>query len=78
MQLLDFKITEKQSFARGFMKGLGAPVALFGTFHAPVMPEIIQIKCESIDAGAAISRDWQKIGNDFNIAINKYGETKQK
>lgn len=78
MTLIDFNATPRKSFYRGFMKGLGAPFVLFGTFNAPVLPEVMQVKSQAIDPNVAIAGDWMRIGNDFHLAVVEYGKTSKK
>lgn len=74
MILIDFSETPKQAFARGFWKGLSAPVMLFGNFDAPkprrAKPITIQLKSDM----QSFAGDWNKIGVDFNNVVAKHGK----
>jgi len=45
MAIINFSDTKRQAFLRGFQKGLASPVILFGSFQAPRMDAIPQIRC---------------------------------
>ena len=72
MMLIDFNITPKSSFKRGFVKGLGAPVVLFSTFNAPELPQFVEVESQ---AKSTPNADWVRVANDFHVAIAKYGKT---
>lgn len=67
MLLIDFQWTEGQAFARGFMKGLAAPVILFG--HFEMYP--IQIPYVSIQGSGV----HQPIVNDMTRVIGDLTKT---
>jgi hypothetical protein len=71
MLLINFNLSPKSAFAQGFMKGLGAPVVLFGRFQASPSVEIQPIIVPSSGLGS----DWRKVGDDIRSAARAYGET---
>lgn len=76
MIILDFSNTSKQAFKHGFMKGLSAPVMLFGQFTVPPLREIKPITPPSINDEQALANDWKAIGMDFNkVIVNHVKET---
>lgn len=74
MVIIDFKNTKKQAFARGFAKGMAAPLMLFGEFAAPPLPEINQINPPQLSDAQALEGDWKAIGMDFNNVIARHGK----
>ncbi len=72
MILLDFNSKPRAAFAQGFLKGLGAPVVLFGKFAAPQLPVVHQV----VPPGqlSSIAGDWSNIGNDIRNATSRYGK----
>jgi len=74
MVIIDFSNTPKQAFKSGFIKGLSAPIMLFGRFNAPNLPKINTISLPTINTEQALSNDWKVIGNDFSNVIARYGK----
>ena len=74
MVIIDFSNSSKQAFKHGFLKGLAAPVMLFGNFNAPPLLEIKQISFPNITDDQALNNDWLAIGSDFNNVITRYGK----
>lgn len=70
MLLIDFNSKPRVAFAHGFLKGLAAPVVLFGNFAAPQIPAVQQI----VPPGqrSTIAGDWSKIGDDIRNATTSY------
>jgi hypothetical protein len=75
MQLIDFNNSKNRALAHGFIKGLCAPIMLFHSEQAPSIPRIDFIKPLQRSDFEAIKGDWNKIGNDIKIVVDKYGET---
>jgi hypothetical protein len=72
MILLDFNFKPRAAFAQGFLKGLGAPVVLFGRFAAPQLPVVPQVVPPG--RSSSIAGDWSNIGNDIRNATSRYGK----
>lgn len=70
---LDLSCTPKESFKRGFLKGLGGPYLLFGTFEVDASA---QCKYQELPARsrASMSDNWKRVGNDFRAAVANRGE----
>lgn len=59
-----------QAFKSGFWKGLGAPVALFGTFDLDLSTdEDLKPKQLPQRHRGNIAEDWQKVGVDIVEAV---------
>jgi hypothetical protein len=74
MLIINFSNTPKQAFAHGFIKGLAAPMILFGNYTAPPLPEINWISLPSDSPDQSLANDWKNIGTDFKNAIVIYGK----
>lgn len=74
MTLIDFDQHPHAAFKQGFLKGLGAPVILFGHFEAPPIQEIAPIETTVASDADALARDWLQVGNDMRAALVKYGQ----
>ncbi|MCX7112605.1 MAG: hypothetical protein NTX45_21270 [Proteobacteria bacterium] len=74
MLLIDFDKTDRDAFARGFLKGLGAPYVLFGKFEYGTIPEIRIVSPIFTDINDSISSDWRNVGTDIRNAIELYGQ----
>ena len=74
MFLIDFIKTPKESFARGFIKGLSAPALLYHTEQAPTLPNVVYLAPQTISPADSLASDWLKIGNDFKVVVEKYGQ----
>jgi hypothetical protein len=77
MLLIDFSETPKKAFARGFIKGLAAPMVLFGNYHAPILTDIKWVTPPKESTDQALVNDWIKIGGDINRVIYLHGQTAQ-
>jgi len=73
---MNFESTPMQAFTHGFVKGLTAPVMLFGQHRAaPVkIPAMIQPSQTTIEDD--LTGDWANISADFHLAIGAYEPTK--
>lgn len=72
MSLLDFNDTPKQAFVNGFMKGLGAPLMLFGTYNAPALAPLQMIPLSKTSQMKSLHNDWLRVGMDLRTAVNQY------
>lgn len=74
MFIIDFHASRRKAFQHGFMKGLAAPVMVFGAFTAPdvTAPPVLQMP--HISVGEALASDWAKIGYDIKRSVSEYGE----
>lgn len=62
--------TRAQAFKRGFWKGLGAPVVLFGTFDLDLSTdEDLKPKPLPVRHRGNIADDWRKVGLDIVEAV---------
>jgi hypothetical protein len=78
MLLIDLKVSRKTAFASGFLKGLGAPFLLYGSFDAPALPSIDQVTLpKRKNDREALAGDWEKVGCNIRSAIEKYGKEAQ-
>lgn len=77
MILINFKKTAKQSFANGVLKGMAAPVMLFGSFTAQKLPQVSKIEIKSNNINQSLASDWYAVCSDINNSVVKYGETKK-
>ena len=68
--LIKANSTRAQAFRRGFWKGLGAPVALFGTFDLEFSSdEDLKPKPLPVRHRGSIAEDWRKVGSDIVEAV---------
>jgi hypothetical protein len=74
MILIDFYASPAKSFLHGFMKGLAAPLVLFGRFQAPELPEVMTVSATASVNG--MSRDWISVSHDLSTAIAKNARPK--
>ena len=75
MLIIDFSASAKQSFAKGFLKGLGAPFLLFGTFEGGQTPAKVEaVVLPGRQSFDAIAGDWAKVGIDIRSSAEKYGK----
>ena len=75
MTLIDFTAEPKRAFFNGFLKGLGAPFVLFGSFTAPGIIDIPLIQASSVSNFEAMAGDWERIGIDMHRAVALNGKT---
>jgi len=74
MFVIDFHASRRQAFQHGFMKGLAAPVMVFGVFTAPSVTVPPMVQTSQVSAEEALANDWAKIGNDIKRSVSAYGE----
>jgi len=74
--LLDFSHNNSEAFVRGFIKGLAAPILLFGMFPAPPMMNAPFISLDSVTK-KSINDDWNAIGCDFAKVISAHAQANQ-
>jgi len=72
MLIIDIHSTPRQAFANGVLKGLGAPLMLYGVFHSPVLTDIKPINLAERSDSDALAGDWRKVGLDLQTAIKRY------
>lgn len=72
--LLDFSHNKKDAFLNGFVKGLAAPIMLFGMFPIPPLADITYISTDTISQ-KSLYDDWNVIGSDFAKVISTHGKT---
>ncbi len=74
MVIINFSDTKRQSFLRGFEKGLTAPILLYGYFQAPNANMIPQITVQPIAISEVLENDWKTIGANLRNAIERHGK----
>jgi hypothetical protein len=62
--IIDFASDPKEAFARGFLRGLAAPVTLFAHHEAPSLPgvQMVEPPAAGREIAAALASDWVRIG----------------
>ena len=73
MLLIDFKLPPKQSFKKGFLKGMAAPVVMFGNFSVQRVPSVQLVKSGAVNSNQAMSANWKAVNSDLSTAIVEYG-----
>lgn len=64
--LVKVSSTRAQAFRRGFWKGLGAPVVLFGTFDLDqASADDFKPKPLPVRHRGNVAEDWKKVGADI-------------
>lgn len=76
MFVIDFKLSRKQAFSHGFLKGLAAPVMLYHAEAAPDLPAANYVVLPSVSPAQAIAGDWMRIGSDMQNVIKKHADAK--
>lgn len=63
MYLIDLTSTRRQAFARGLLRGLGAPVMVFSMHELPAeaTPKFITVE-NPAKKTSGIRGDWQRVG----------------
>lgn len=77
MILIDFKKTAKQTFGNSVLKGMAAPVMLFGAFTTQKLPQVSKIEINKNNINQSLASDWYAVRSDINNAVVKYGKTKK-
>ena len=66
--LLRLSHTRKQAFRHGFLKGLGAPIVLFGDFRLDSVSQDYDFKPLPSRQHGSIASDWRKVGEELKTA----------
>ena len=71
MSIIDFRHTRKRAFVRGLVKGLAAPLMLYGRFRMPEMqhvdfPEISDRSVDAKNISSYFTGSLKKISLDDN------------
>lgn len=69
MLIVDFKLGARNSFVRGFLKGLGAPFLLYGKFTTPELRPVDPVRLPGSPGS-----DWGKVGGDLRVSLQRYGQ----
>lgn len=66
MYLIDLTSTRRQAFARGLLRGLGAPVMIFSIHELPpeATPKFISVE-NPTRKSTGIRGDWQRVGHQL-------------
>lgn len=73
MRHIRFSEPRKHAFRHGFLKGLAAPVNLFGDFEVdPLIRDFEPRPLEQRPLGT-VADDWRKVGEDLRAAIAQHG-----
>ena len=71
MTLIDFTSDRKTAFRNGFVKGLAAPVMLFGLFTMPDIQQVDPVDLNRIAPPKNILDDMAAIQADFIRALER-------
>ncbi|MDO5675294.1 MAG: hypothetical protein Q4G66_10330 [bacterium] len=71
MTLIDFTKDREKAFRHGFMKGLAAPVMLFGVFSTPEIPQVEPIDLNELIPPKNILDDMETVQGDFIRALKR-------
>ena len=75
MSLIYLSDTPKESFTRGFTKGLAAPLMLFGRFNTPDLPRAEPVSVVIRSDAEVLAGDWLAIGLNFkNVVAQHHGK----
>lgn len=77
MLLINFKNTAKQSFVNGLLKGMAAPVVLYGTYTVEKLPHVKKIVLTKKSIHQSLASDWYAVRSNVKKAAVKYGETQK-
>jgi hypothetical protein len=72
MYVIDFKVTRRQAFAHGFLKGLAAPIMLYHTEYLTKAPDVVYITAPTSPPERALAGDWARLGNDIQTVIDRH------
>lgn len=73
-EIVNMSDTKKEAFARGFWKGMAAPLMLFSTFDLSDQ-QAEQTFRELPKHSGSLSSDWVKVGNALRSAAKKDRES---
>ncbi len=76
MLMLNYEATQAESFRHGFIKGLAAPIMLFGSFQVPKTIDVITVEATQQQVANPLANDWAMVGHDLRSAISAYGQEK--
>ena len=76
MLIIDFEATPLHAFGTGLLKGLAAPMMVFGHYETrtSAVPPMIELPATTIES--SLLGDWQKVSTDIRKAVEIYGQTK--
>ncbi len=69
--LLKLSHTRKQAFRHGFLKGLRAPILLFGEFRLDPTIQNYDFKPLPDRKQGSIASDWRKVGAEIMAAAQR-------
>ena len=75
--VLDFEQDKKAALARGFWRGMAAPVSLFAAHDAPADPKVDLVTPPTRDVASSLNGDWARVGESILVAVQRY-ERKEK
>jgi hypothetical protein len=77
--LIDFAADPKEAFAKGFMRGLAAPVTLFVRHEVPALPgvQMVEPPAAGREIAAALASDWVRIGESMHRAVHRHEQGQQ-
>lgn len=73
MMILNFQLKPTSAFTVGVLKGLGAPLLIYGQFEGPVPVRIDPVTPQY--SQNALADDWRMVGGDIRRALKVYGES---
>lgn len=65
--------TRRQAFKHGFLKGLGAPIMLFGNYELDSSIATCEFKPLPSRKRGSIAGDWRQVGLAIRSAVKKVG-----
>lgn len=71
MLLIDFTQDKGEAFLHGLMKGLAAPVMLFGVFSVPEAPQVDLINLNELIPSKNLLDDMAAVQGDFIRALHR-------
>lgn len=74
-EIVNMSDTKKAAFARGFWKGMAAPLMLFSTFDASTQQPVEQTFRELPRHAGDLASDWVKVGNALRAAAKRDRES---
>ena len=74
MTTLNFALNRRQAFLEGFLRGLSAPLCLFGSYELTQIPPPSFISLEGPSIADALRSDWSRVGLAIDGAIKEYGQ----